>query len=390
MKSAPFRFVFTLGIVSLFADMTYEGGRSVAGPFLAHLGATGLIVGLVAGFGELLGYGLRVAGGRAADRTQKYWAIAFFGYAVNLLTVPALALARTWPAAAALLVGERVGRGLRKPAVSSMLANAGSQLGQGWVFGFHEAMDQLGATVGPLVVAGMLVLDRSFVPAFGVLAIPALLALATLGVARWQFPAPRALESHAAPHVAHFGTAFWLYAAAGACVGAGFADFALVSFHLTRAHVVATPLVPVLYAGAMVVGVLTPPLFGRLFDRRPNATVLVAFALATLFAPLAFLGGEAVAIVGVLLWGFGMAAQETLLPSIVARMIPAPQRATALGTFDGVFGVAWFAGSAAMGALYDRSIVALVCFSVALQLGALPLFAAAARVAREGTPHAPG
>lgn len=381
MKSAPFRFVFTLGIVSLFADMTYEGGRSVAGPFLAHLGATGLVVGFVAGFGELVGYGLRVVGGRAADRTQRYWPLAFFGYAVNVLTVPALALARTWPVAALLFVGERSGRGLRKPSVASMIANAGSQLGQGWVFGFHEAMDQLGATIGPLVVAGALALERSFVPAFAILAVPAVLALATLVVARAQFPAPRDLEAHSEPRRERFGIAYRLYAAAGACVGAGFADFALVSFHLSRAHVIATPLVPALYAGAMLVGVAAPPILGRLYDRSPGVTLIASFAFAALFAPLAFLGNAPVAIAGVLLWGFGMAAQETLLPSLVARMIPAAQRATAIGTFDGIFGVAWFVGSAAMGALYDRSTLGLVVFSVVLQLSALPLFVAARRCA---------
>lgn len=382
MKSAPFRFVFTLGIVSLFADMTYEGGRSVAGPFLAHLGATGLVVGVVAGFGELAGYGLRVLGGRVADRSRRYWEITFLGYAVNLLAVPALALVRTWPAAAGLLVGERFGRGLRKPPVASMLANAGSQLGHGWVFGFHEAMDQFGATLGPLVVAAILATQHSFVLAFGILVIPAFLSLCALSVARIAFPSPRDLETHPAPRIERFGAAYWLYVVAGACLGAGFADFALVSFHLSRAHVIATPLVPVLYAGAMLVGVTAPPILGRLYDRAPTATLLASFGLAAFFAPLAFLGNVSLAVAGVLLWGFGMAAQETLLPSLVARMMPAAQRASAIGTFDGIFGVAWFAGSVAMGALYDRSTLGLVVFSLVLQLAALPLFARAASAAR--------
>lgn len=379
MKSAPFRFVFTLGVVSLFADMTYEGGRSVVGPFLAQLGASGLVVGFIAGFGELFGYGLRVFGGRLADRTGRYWAIAFVGYAVNVLAIPALALARTWPAAGALVVGERAGRGIRKPSVSSMLAHAGSQIGHGWVFGFHEAMDQLGATAGPLIVAGMLAAHEGFSRAFAILGVPALLALATLTIARAQYPSPRDLEPHPAPRVERFGRAYWLYAAAAACVAAGFADFALVSFHLSKAHVLSNALVPVLYAGAMLAGVAGAPLFGRLYDRAPLATLLSAFGLSALFAPLAFLGGAPVAAAGVLLWGVGMAAQETLLPSVVASLIPAGQRATALGAFDGVFGVAWFAGSAVMGALYDRSIVALVAFSLVLQLLALPLFALARR-----------
>ncbi len=379
MRSRPFRFVFILGVVSLFADMTYEGGRSIAGPFLAQLGASGLIVGFVAGFGELLGYGLRVFSGAAADRTRRYWPIAFIGYAVNVLCVPALALARSWPAAGALLIGERVGRGIRKPTVSAMLAHAGSQLGQGWVFGFHEAMDQLGATVGPLLVAAILALSGGFSLAFGVLAIPAALALATLGVARFAYPSPSSLEPHPAPSTRRFGRAYWLYAAAGACIAVGFADFALVAFHFSKAHVIANPVIPILYAAAMLVGVVTAPLFGRLYDRFPLPTLLGAFAASTLFAPLCFLGGSAAAIAGVMLWGLGMSAQETLLPSVVARLISAERRATAIGTFDGVYGVAWFVGSAAMGALYDRSLIVLVVFSVAVQVAALPLFIIASR-----------
>jgi MFS family permease len=377
------RFVFVLGIVSLFADMTYEGGRSIAGPFLAHLGATGFIVGCIAGFGELVGYGVRVLSGRLTDRTGRYWAIAGLGYAVNLLCVPALALARAWPVAGALLVGERFGRGVRKPSVSAMIAHAGSRLGHGWAFGFHEAMDQLGATVGPLVVAAILVVHGGFALAFGVLAVPAFLALAALAWARVQYPSPAALEAHSTPQVARrFGRAYWLYAAAGACIAMGFSDFALISFHFSRAHVVADRFVPMLYAAAMLAGVAGAPLFGRLYDRFSLPALLCTFAATALFAPFCFFGSAPWAIAGVVVWGFGMAAQETLFPSLIARLMPVSQRATAIGAFDGVYGIAWFAGSVAMGALYDRSLAALVLFSLVAQAAALPLFALGHRAAR--------
>jgi hypothetical protein len=387
VKSAAFRFVFILGVVSLFADMTYEGGRSIAGPFLAHLGATGLIVGLVAGFGELIGYGLRVLSGTAADRTRLYWPIAFVGYAINLLSVPALALARTWQIAGGLLIGERLGRGFRKPAVSAMLAHAGSQIGQGWVFGFHELMDQVGATAGPLVVAGILASGAGFARAFGTLLVPGVLALIALGVARVYYPTPRSLERSSPSSETgerRFDRQYWLYAAAGACIAAGFADFALVSFHLSRAHIVANHAIPILYAAAMFIGAVGAPILGRLYDRFPLQTIVASFIIGALFAPLSFLGGTTAAIIGVLAWGVGMAAQETLLPAIVSKITASDRRATALGTFDGVYGVAWFAGSAAMGALYDVSLIWLVVFSLVLQIIALPLFAIAAG-ARSGT-----
>ncbi len=389
MKTSAFRFVIVVGVVSLFADMTYEGGRSITGPFLAQLGATGLIVGIVAGFGELAGYGLRVVSGRLADRTGRYWAFTFFGYALNVLAVPALALARAWPAAAALLIGERIGRGIRKPSVGSMLAHAGARLGHGWAFGFHEAMDQTGATLGPLIVAGMLALGSGFSRAFAVLVIPALLTLVALSFARLQYPAPHDLEAHAALRVRRFSRAYWLYAAAGSCVAAGFSDFALLAFHLSKAHVMANDAIPVLYAGAMLVGAISAPLLGRLYDRSPLPTLVVSFAIATLFAPFGFLGAGAFAVGGVLLWGFGMGAQETLLPAAVASIAPAAQRATALGAFDGLYGVAWFVGSAAMGALYDVSVPALVALSMLLEALSLPLFIAAVVSSTKEQPGSP-
>ena len=144
-RTTAIRFVVLLGVVSLFADMTYEGARSVTGPFLAVLGASGTAVGLIAGLGELIGYSLRLASGYLADRTGRYWAITLVGYGLNLIAVPLLALAGRWEIAAALMICERVGKAIRTPARDAMLSHATHQVGHGWGFGLHEAMDQAGA-----------------------------------------------------------------------------------------------------------------------------------------------------------------------------------------------------------------------------------------------------
>ncbi|MHB8304675.1 MAG: MFS transporter [Vulcanimicrobiaceae bacterium] len=384
-RSHPFRFVFIMSIVSLFADMTYEGARSVSGPFLASLGATGLVVGVVAGFGELAGFGLRYFSGTLADRTGRYWVAAFTGYVINMLSVPALALARGWPAAAALIVTERIGRGVRKPVADAMVSYAGSQLGRGWVFGFRQAMDQTGATIGPLLIALVLYLHGGFGRAFAILIVPALLSLLALTVAQRQFPTPRDLERPPERAPVSQQRAFWIYVAAGSCLAAGFADFALVSYHLSKSHVLPNHVIPVLYACAMLVAAVCAPVCGRAYDRWGIGVVAATFGLAALFAPLVFLGSPWAAITGVLLWGLGMGAQDALLPSIISRLSPPERRASALGTFDGVYGIAWFAGSATMGALYDKSILALVIFSLALQIiVAVPLlFLAASRETAE-------
>src|SRR5215469_14366315 len=131
LEQMAFRFVLIIGIVNFFADMTYEGGRSITGPFLGSLGASATIVGFVAGFGELMGYGLRSLTGYIVDRTHRYWLVSFTGYFINMLAVPALALAGSWPVAAALIIAERTGRAIRRPAVETLISHAGKSIGHG-------------------------------------------------------------------------------------------------------------------------------------------------------------------------------------------------------------------------------------------------------------------
>ncbi len=368
-------FVLLIGIVNLFADFTYEGGRSIMGPFLGTLGASATIVGIVAGLGELLGFSLRSVTGFLADKTHKYWIVSFVGYIVNMLAVPALALAGNWPMAAALMIAERTGRAIRRPAVETMLSYTAPQLGSGWVFGLNEALDQGGATVGPLVVAVVLFLKGGYRYGFAILLIPALLCIGTLMVARLRFPHPHELELKTAQplQARGFSRTYWFYVAAGALIAAGFADFALIAFHFQQVGSVPMTLIPVLYAVAMATGALAALVFGRLLDRIGNSMVLLAFGLSALFAPLVFFGQFYLALLGMVLWGVGLGAQDSLLKALLAPIIESNRRSTAFGVFDTGFGIAWFLGSATMGFLYSRSITALVIFSVVVQLAALPV-----------------
>jgi predicted MFS family arabinose efflux permease len=375
-------FVVLLGVVSLFADATYEGARSITGPFLAALGASGAAVGFVAGFGELLGYGLRLVSGWISDRTRQYWAITIAGYLLNLLAVPLLALAGRWDAAAALMIAERVGKALRNPPRDAMLSHATSTIGRGWGFGLHEAMDQTGAVAGPLIVAAVLHLRNSFHIAFAVLAIPALLALAVLFLSRFLYPHPQDLEA-APPRIetAGFPHLFWIYMAAVAFVAAGYADFPLIAYHFQKRAVVPETWIPLFYAVAMGVDAAAALFFGRLFDRRGLPVLALVSLLSAFFAPLVFLGGFKSALAGMALWGAGMGAQESIMRAAVAGMVSPSRRGAAFGIFNAGYGLVWFLGSAAMGLLYDRSLPALIAFSVLTQLASIPLFLRTARAA---------
>lgn len=362
------RFVILLGAVSLFADMTYEGSRSILGPYFVSLGASAAIVGTVAGAGELAGFGLRLASGYLADRTRAYWLLTIIGYVVNLLAVPLLALAGRWEVAAALVILERTGKSIRTPARDVMLSHATHEVGRGWGFGLHEALDQIGAVLGPLIAAGILAATGNFRTAFLSLAVPAGMAIATLLTARAQYPAPRDLEPKAAGFDTHgWSWTFWAYMGAAALLAAGFVDFPLVSYHLERQRILRTEYIPVLYSAAMAVEAGAALLFGRLFDRRGFTALPVAIVIAVGALPLLFFGNAWGALAGMACWGIGMGAQGATLRAGIATLTAPDRRGAAYGLFNTAFGVAWFAGSALMGKLYEVSVVGLVVFGVAAQ-----------------------
>jgi MFS family permease len=373
-------FVVLLGLVSLCADMTYEGARSITGPFLGTLGASGAVVGFVSGLGELAGYALRLVSGYLSDRTRRYWLLTFTGYTVNLLAVPLLALTGHWLLASTLIVVERLGKAIRTPARDAMLSHATRQMGHGWGFGLHEAMDQIGAVLGPLIVFAVLSYRNDYRLGFAVLSVPALLALLTLGIARIQFPRPQELESKAVPlQTSGFSQTYWLYLGAVGLVAAGYADFPLMAYHFSKTGVVASSHIALFYALAMGVDAIGALVLGRLFDRIGFYTLILATVVSAGFAPLAFLGGLFGAISGAILWGIGMSAQESVMRAAVAQLVPAERRGTGFGVFHTGYGLAWFAGSALMGWLYDRSVLALVTFSVLAQVAAMVVFMVLAR-----------
>lgn len=385
IKRIALRFVLLIGVLSFFADFTYEGSRSILGPYLASLKATAFAVAAVTGFGELLGYGLRLVSGRLADSTRKFWPMTIFGYIIQMLSVPALALTRTWPAAAVLIVIERMGKAIRNPPRDVMLSHAAKQAGgYGWAFGMHEALDQFGAMVGPIVVAAVLAHHGNFHEAFAILLVPALINLGFLSLARMLYPRPQdmeaeppVLESRGLPRI------YWIYLAGAALVAAGFADYPLIAYHFSRTNVVRDDWIAIFYSVAMAVSGSGSLLFGRLFDRFGFGVLIVLTLLSALFAPLVFLGGFWAALAGAAIWGLGMGVHESIIPAAVAPMVPVQRRASAFGLFTAGYGVSWFLGSAVIGALYGISVPIAVGFCVAAELAAVPIFIWVSRVRKQ-------
>ncbi len=373
-------FIVLIGVVSLFADMTYEGARSITGQFLGSLGASGAIVGFVAGFGELAGYAIRFLSGLLADRSGRYWTITISGYVINLIAVPLLALAGSWQIAACLMITERIGKGIRNPVRDAMLSHAASEVGQGWGFGIHEAMDSTGAMIGPLIVAAVLYSKGGYKTGFACLLAPAVMAIGVLVCSMLLYPRPSELEVNV-PELETGGlpSVYWIYLGAMALAAAGYVDFPLIGYHFEKTMVVSRNWAPVFYSVAMGVAAITSLVLGRLFDRVGIQVIIAAVLLSSIFAPLVFLGGFSLGLVGMALWGVGMGAHESVMRAAVAGMAPRDRRATAYGIFNTGYGIFWFLGSFLMGALYDISIPYLVVFSMVCQFAAAPLFFAVKR-----------
>jgi MFS family permease len=369
-------FIILLGFVSLLADITYEGARSIQGQYLAVLGASGAAVGIIAGFGECVGYGFRLFSGYMSDKTGKHWFYTYLGYSMNLIVIPLLALTSSWPMAAVLLVLERFGKAIRTPPRDAMLSYATDQTGRGTGFGIHEAMDRTGAVLGPLFIALILLHQNGYRIAFALLAVPAALSLLMLSRAKRFSPDPKEFAIPLlTPSVKGFSHRFWLTIVALCFVGAGTVDFSLMGFHLQRTGSLSVIMIPLLFASAMTINGLSALFVGRMYDRWGIPVLLAALGLGVLATPLVFLGETMMAFIGSLLWGMSLATQNAIGKALIADLVPVDRRGAAYGIFYIAFGVFWFLGSALMGILYDLSLGSMIAFSVVTQIIALPILA---------------
>jgi MFS family permease len=370
-------FIILLGIVSLFGDVTYEGARAVTGPFLLALGASSSVVGLVAGIGEFAGYSLRLASGYIADRTGAYWLLTFVGYGL-ILAIPLLAFAGHWQLAVVLIILERVGKAIRNPARDTMLSYATKKVGRGWGFAVHEALDQIGAIIGPVAFALVLLSHDTYQEGFKFLFIPALLTLAVLALARKRFPSPVRLEIPEEPSgqvtQTRLPRVFWLYTVFALISVAGFANFQLISYHLAAQAIVPDFQIPIIYAVAMAVDAVAALIVGRTYDRIGLTSLLIIPLLTMPIAFFAFSTSYSSVLIGMALWGVVLGVQETIMRAAVADLAPIERRGFAYGVFNTMYGAGWGLGGVVMGLLYSHSITYLIMFSVAMELVSIPIF----------------
>ena len=408
MKKKPSRvltpamtFILLFSIVSLLSDMTHEGAASIRGAYLALLGASAATIGFVSGLGELFGYSLRFVFGRLTDKTKQYWPMTILGYAIDVLAVPALALVgeHGWVFAGALIVIERIGKAIKKPAKNTLMSFAASQEGVGKSFAIQEMLDQIGAFLGPVMLYLVMLFKtegstfRLYSFCFAVLLVPAVATMVMLVFTKRKFPNPERFEPEPKEYIPfRLDKKFLLYLGGISLFAFGFIDYSLIIMHVSRTFIgvsqglqdtgslVNSGTLPLLYAGAMLIDAASALVFGLFYDKKGVAALVVATTLAAPFSLLIFgAHSNAALLVGIGLWGIGMGAQESVLKAAVAGLVPKSSRATGYGIFECVFGVFWFLGSWLLGALYDISLPAMIAVSVGAQLLATVFYFLSAR-----------
>jgi MFS family permease len=390
--------VVWFGVVSLSADMVYEGARSITGPYLHALGASVLVVGLVTGAGDGAALVLRLVFGPLADRSGAYWPLTIIGYALTAVCVPLMAVA-PFVGVAGLAVGvtmvllERTGKAVRSPSKSALLAHAAGAVGRGKGFAVHKALDQVGAFAGPLLVAGVIALAGAQWPALAVLAVPGVAALVLLAVIRLRVPDMRVYDqpepvlapgppseaetAAAAPAepdaTGRLPVSFYLFAVSCAASTLGLMTWGIIGVHLTDAGLVRTALVPVVYAAAMATEAVAALATGWTYDR-VGGRVLLALPFMVALVPLLTLAGTlGVVLAGVLVWGAATGVQDSTVKALVADLVPKRRLATAYGVFAAFQGGAALLGGLLAGALYTGGRTDLVVVVGACQLVSLVL-----------------
>lgn len=379
--SGAFLFITLMGVVSLFSDMTHEGARSILGSFLSLTGASAAAIGFVSGLGELLGYGLRLISGHFADKSKHYWSFIIVGYTVQVLAIPALALIgeNGWVFACMLVILERVGKAIKKPAKNTLVSFASSEIGEGKGFAYQEFLDQLGAFLGPvmLFLVGLVKKDgdlfSTYRLSFAFLGIPAAITVALVLFARAKYPHPEVFDkTPEAKEKFVTGRPFIFYTAAIALFAFGFIDFTLITLHAGRSGFFSGESLSLLYALAMIVDAFAALFFGWLYDKIGLKSLMISSFLSALFSIFVFASASRGAMIfGIILWGIGMGAQESVMKAAVGSFVPRSLRSTGFGIFETAFGIAWFLGSWLLGYLYDFKLIAMVALSVIVQLLAI-------------------
>ncbi|MEM2386324.1 MAG: MFS transporter, partial [Candidatus Bathyarchaeia archaeon] len=339
--------ILLLGIVSLLGDVVYEGSRGLVPDYLAFLGTLPFVIVFVGRFGEFLGYALRLFSGVLADTTRAYWTFIFLGYGL-IVAIPLLGFTNLWWIAVILVLLERIGKAVRAPARDAVLSIASKGVGVGKAFGIHELLDQIGAILGPLVVAALMFYSgNNYSQTFGLLFVPFILLMAFLTFTYRKIGSSKPAElGKAREKGGGLEAAFYVYTSAVVLNTVGLIPYELI---LLKASAILQPenqqwIVPLIYMLIQGVDAPTALFAGYSYDKYKIRALALPFILSVFPTLFALANADlAVLVVAATFFGLVLGMQESIYRAAVSEFAPIASRGTAYGLFNTAYGVGMLA-----------------------------------------------
>lgn len=384
------RAIIIFGIISLLGDMVYESARGANSQYFELIGISAAKVGLVFGIGEFLGYFLRLISGVISDKSKKPWAFMFIGYGM-LFFVPLMGFTQNWNVLFVLILMERIGKAIRNPSKDTVLsAISENQVGVGFAFGLQEALDQVGAFLGPLIFTAVFYFTgkntlAEYSLGYKFLFIPFVLLMLFLYYSYRVISKGNLLGEE---YVREFKSEnlkpiFWMYMAFTFFATLGFLNFSTLGYHMKSQNILTDGKITLIYSVAMIVDALTALIVGRLYDKlkeksgKKDGGILVLGAIPVVTLLLPFFGltmSKSLIIVSMIIFGIIMGTHETIMRSAIADITPFDKRGTGYGVFNTGYGLALFLGATITGYLYDKNlnsiilIITVVCEIIAMAI----------------------
>lgn len=366
------RAIIIFGIISLLGDMVYESARGANSQYFELIGISAAKVGLVFGIGEFLGYFLRLISGVISDKSKKPWAFMFIGYGM-LFFVPLMGFTKNWNVLFVLILMERIGKAIRNPSKDTVLsAISENQVGVGFAFGLQEALDQVGAFLGPLIFTAVFYFTgkntlAEYSLGYKFLFIPFVLLMLFLYYSYRVISKGNLLgEEYGREFKSEkLKPIFWMYMAFTFFATLGFLNFSTLGYHMKSQNILTDGKITFIYSVAMIIDALTALIVGRLYDKlkeksgKKDGGILVLGAIPVVTLLLPFFGltmSKNLIIVSMIIFGIIMGTHETIMRSAIADITPFDKRGTGYGVFNTGYGLALFLGATITGYLYDKNL----------------------------------
>lgn len=382
-KKRAILLIILFGVISLLGDIIYEGARSIYGPYTKSIGMDIALVGLITGLAEFFGYFIRLMAGYLSDKSKNYWLFAILGYFL-LISVPLMAISSVWQIVSMFIILERIGKAIRSPAKDTILSSATKHIGTGFGFAIHEALDQIGAIIGPLIFSFILYLTKKngneiigYKNSFLFMFIPFAILMVFIILAKVKVPHPERLEIEDKNVGEKLSKVFWLYSLFTIFTTMGFITFAIMGYFFKEKNIFTDHQIPFFYAIGMGVDAVAALIIGRTYDKVKNKSnnsqaglkVLIVIPLLTILIPIfTFKANFVTAIISIMLWGIVMGCHETIMKSAIADLTHIKKRGTGYGIFNTFYGLSIFVASSLIAFLYKLSINLVISVIVIFQI----------------------